>query len=33
MGSKGTKDLQKEDYQECCEAINDFYRGKKMSLK
>ena len=33
MGSKGTKDLQKEDYQECCEAINDFLSGQKNELK
>ena len=33
MGSKGTKDLQKEDYQGCCEAIKDFLSGQIKGLK
>ena len=33
MGSKGTKDLTNEDYQECCEAIKDFLSGQEKELK
>ena len=33
MGSKGTKDLTNEDYQECCEAIKDFLSWQEKELK
>ena len=32
MGSKGTKDLTKEEYQECCGTFKDYLLGERNSL-
>ena len=33
MGIKGTKDLTKEEYQECCGTIKDILDGQKNTFK
>ena len=33
MGNKGTKDLEKTDYEECCQAFNDYFLNSKKKLE
>ena len=33
MGNKGTKDLESTDYEDCCQAFNDYFLNQKKELK
>ncbi len=33
MGNKGTKDLESTDYEDCCQAFNDYFLKQKKELK